>query len=99
MLQRLRVMSLHPHPDVFIKFDIEHAQALEHWNVLSYHLLNIYLTVALSYCLISTLASATSFAPPGLSARILAPVAHLRTNIMRSLFSDAMTRHSPCSSA
>src|SRR6266700_2378825 len=99
MLQRLRVMSLHPHPNVFIQFDIERAQALKHWNILSYHLLIIYLTVALSYCLSSALASATSFAPPGLSARILAPVAHLRTNMIRSLFSAPMARHSPCSSA
>src|SRR6266702_2901415 len=56
-------------------------------------------STGLSYCLSSALASDTSFAPPGLSARILAPVAHLRTNIMRSLFSEAMARHSLCSSA
>src|SRR6266568_1631071 len=92
MLQRLRVMSLHPHPNVFIQFDIERAQALKHWNILSYHLLIIYLTVALSYCLSSALASATSFSPPGLSARILAPVAHLRTNMIRSLFSAPVAR-------
>src|SRR6266704_3375307 len=52
-------------------------------------------TSLLSYCLSSALASVTSFAPPGLSARILAPVAHLRTNMMRSLFSEANAWHSP----
>src|SRR6266571_3956297 len=56
-------------------------------------------TSLLSYCLSSALASDTSFAPFGLSVRMLAPVAHLRTNMIRSLFSEAMARHSPCSSA